>query len=195
MDPQLALWALDGVVANTLAADRTGILACFPYNITANTRDHEIGLLGVDMGPFIFHANLPCLEFGKAILLGVRDVHQIICTEQLAWHTSVDNDSSTKMESSRLRTEAWCTSNSTPNSSLYWPLTSTRLRVFGTWPGSHVQPIHLHSDFSWPTTGPFFAHNRRLSEGRQRQNRGVCWFHRTFPAGGEQWRLHQWYLY
>ena len=48
------------------------------------------------------------------------------CTPVLNSHESA---SSTRMKNSVLRTEPWCKPTRTPNSSLYWPLTRTRLRA------------------------------------------------------------------
>ena len=42
------------------------------------------------MGPFTFHASLPCLEFGDTLLPGVHVEHQIIRIEQLPWHNSAE---------------------------------------------------------------------------------------------------------
>ena len=66
----------------------------------------------------------------------------------------------------------------------------------GTYPGWQARPIRPHPGFSRPTTEPFLAHDRRLSQGQRRQNRAVCEQWRcTSPAAGEQWRWHQCCLY
>ena len=74
MDPQYALWAQDGVIANTTRADSTGGFAGF-QDIMANTRDRELGLIHLDMEPYTFHASFPRIELGDALFLGVHDEH------------------------------------------------------------------------------------------------------------------------
>ena len=78
VDPQHALWAMDGVVVDTTTANSTGVLARFLENIMANTRNQEHGLLHVDMEPLTFHASLPRLGLGDIPPLGVCDEHQVI---------------------------------------------------------------------------------------------------------------------
>ena len=78
VDPQYALWAQEGVVANITTVDSTGIFARFLEHIMANTRDQELGLLHVDT------------ELGDALLLCVLDEHQVISLESLRWHSSAE---------------------------------------------------------------------------------------------------------
>ena len=67
----------------------------------------------------------------------------------------------------------------------------TCTRHCGTCPGWHAQPIRPHPGSSRPTTGPFLAHDRKLSQGQQRQNRAICLQWRCIsPAAGKQWRWH-----
>ena len=60
VNPQHALWAQDGVSADTTRADSTGVFARYLEDISVITRDP--GLLHVDMEPLTFQARLPDLE-------------------------------------------------------------------------------------------------------------------------------------
>ena len=60
------------------------------HAINANIGDQELGLLHVDMEPFTFHANLPHIELGDTLLLGVQDKHHVISVEKLPWDTSAE---------------------------------------------------------------------------------------------------------
>ena len=57
-------------------------------DIKANTRDQELSFIYVDTEPFNFHASLPRLQLRDALLLGVRNEHQVINVDKLPWHTS-----------------------------------------------------------------------------------------------------------
>ena len=63
--PQLALWTFNGIVANSTAADSTGVL-----------------VLHADTEPFTFHANLPCHELGIQ-----SSIVSAMCTKSLASET------------------------------------------------------------------------------------------------------------
>ena len=63
------------------------------YDSMANTRNQELGLLGllhVDMELFTFHTCLPCLELGDTLLLGVCDEQQVASEEKLSRHTNAE---------------------------------------------------------------------------------------------------------
>ena len=81
--------------------------------------------------------------------------------------------SSTSTKSSRLRTDLWCTPtpHQTPHCIDHWPTHNSK--HCGTCPGWNAQPIRPHPGSSRPTTGPFLAHGRRLSQVQRRQNRVV----------------------
>ena len=83
---------------------------------------------------------------------------------------SRDSTYSSRMKSSGLRTEPWCTPTPTPNSPLYWPLTCTWLWTLEYMPWmtrtTHCSNPRLHK-----ATGSSLPHNRRLSQSLWRQSR------------------------
>ena len=68
VDSQHTLWALDVVVADTLTADSTWVLAGFLEDVMSVTRYQELGFLHVDTEPFTFHARFPFFELGRYTL-------------------------------------------------------------------------------------------------------------------------------
>ena len=122
----LTLWAHNGVSGHTSIA---GVLDRFLEDILVITRDQELGLLHVDTEPFTFHASLPCLELGDTLLvMSTRSSAQRSSHVTPVWNSS-EGASSTRMKSGGLGTEPWCIATPTPNSTLYWPLTCTRLQA------------------------------------------------------------------
>ena len=55
-----------------------------------NIRSRELCLLHVDTAPFSFNANVPRIELGDSLLLGVCDEQQVISVEKLQRHTSAE---------------------------------------------------------------------------------------------------------
>ena len=116
--------------------------------------------------------------FGHTLLLGVRNEHQVIRIEQLPWHSSVEL---ARQHFQHQDEEQWAKERAlmhsqlprqTPHCINHWPAHgSGHCR---TCPGWHAQPIRPHPGSSMPTTGPFLTQDRKLSQGRQRQNRAVC---------------------
>ena len=56
----------------------------------ANTRDQELGLLGLGMELFTFHTCLPCIELGDTLLLCVCNEQQVASVEKLPRHTNAE---------------------------------------------------------------------------------------------------------
>ena len=117
VDPQHALWALGGVVADTATADSTGVLAGLLEDIMTDTLLSMPG----------FHAlTLEIHSYWVSAMSSKSSVQRIsLCTPVWSAHESA---SSTWMKRSGLRTDPWWTA--TPNSSLYWTLARKRLRLF-----------------------------------------------------------------
>ena len=92
-----------------------------------------------------------------------------------------------------LRTEPWCISTPLPNSSLYLPLTHTRLQALWYMPSRHAQPIRLHPGTPRSIIGPFLAHYPRLAQSQWRRNRTIAgkqwgWLYQAL----RQTASHQW---
>ena len=99
---------------------------------------------------------------------------------------SRERASSTGMNSSGLRTEPWCTPTATPNFSLYWPFTRTRLLalVYMPWVtriDHSSTPTLLRAHHSTLT----LARGRRPFPGQQRRSRRAClWLGASLASGG-----------
>ena len=108
----------------------------------------DLGLLHADMEPFTFHSSLPWHELECALLMGVCDDHQVISIKKLLWHTGAEL---TRQRFQQQDGEQWdkaraLTQIPTPNSSLYWPLTRTRLWALWYMPWiTSIQFIHIQA--------------------------------------------------
>ena len=132
VDPQHTLWAQYGVSADTTTAGSTGVLARFLEDTLVITKDQDLGLLQVDMEPFTFHANLPCLELGDS-----APCHQ--CREASMVHQCKTHARMPPVP--ELRAVGRRTPTPMPDSSQYWPLTCTRLRALEYMP-SMTHTVH-----------------------------------------------------
>ena len=130
--PQHPLLAQGGVSADTTTTDNTGVLARFLEDIMAIIRDQELGLLHVEMDPLLsmpaFHAVSLKIHFSWESMMSTGSSAKR-SSHGTPVPNSSENASSTRLKSSGLRTEPWCTPTPTPNSSLYWLLTRTWLRA------------------------------------------------------------------
>ena len=177
VDPPHALWALDWVVADNTRAGSTGVLARFYDDSMANTRDQELGLLGllhVYMELYIFRTCLPCLELGDTLLLGVCDEQQAVTVEKLPRHMNVE------LMWKRLQhrdEEQWAKGRVLMHMNSHAKLINALNIDLHTTLGIGVHALNdMHSPFRnpvaplRPTIGPSLKHDRRLFEGRQRQS-------------------------
>ena len=131
----------------------------------------DLGLLHADMEPFTFHSSLPWHELECAFLMGVHCDHQVISIKKLLWHTGAEL---TRQRFQQKDGEQWdkvraLTQIPTPNSSLYWPLTRTRLWALWYMPWiTRIQFIHIQAPqdpsqgLSWYTIEGFL----RVDEGK-----------------------------
>ena len=101
-----------------------------------------------DLVFFMFREPLLSMPAFPALGLGMHTSWvSVMSTRSSAWRSSHsppeqnsrESTSSTRMKSSGLRTEPWCTPTPMPNPSLYWPL--TRSKYWSSCPGWHTQPI------------------------------------------------------
>ena len=129
--PQLAPGALDGVVSNATSAYGAGKLRGVFQHVQPNTGDQELRLRHIHtQRPFFsmaaFHAFSLLLHCSSESAMITRS-SAYKSSHGAPVRNSRERASSTRMNSSGLRTEPWCTPTATPNSSLYWPFTRTRL--------------------------------------------------------------------
>ena len=89
VDPQLALQALDGIVATLLQQTAQGYMPDFIRTCTSRSTSETCSFY-VDTEAFTFHASFPCLELGDTLLLGIHDELQVINIEKLPWHPSME---------------------------------------------------------------------------------------------------------
>ena len=178
---RIALWALHWVVADNPRAGSTRVLARFLDDTMANTRNQELGLLGllhVDMELFTFHTCLPCLELGDTLLLGVCDEKQVVSEEKLPWHTNAE------LMWKRFQhrdEEQWAKGRVLKHINSHAKLITVLTIDLHTTLGIGVHDLNdTHSPFRnpvaplRPTIGPSLKHDWRLSEGRQRQSSVIC---------------------
>ena len=172
VDPPHALWALDWVVADTTRAGSTGVFARFLDDSMANTRDQELGLLGLDMELFTFHTCLPYLELGNTLLLGVNNEQQVVSAEKLRRHTNAE------LMWKRLQhrdEEQWAKGRVLMHMNSHAKLIIALTIDLHTTLGIGVHALNdTRSPFRnpvaplRPTIGPFLKYDRRIPEGRQR---------------------------
>ena len=82
---------------------------------------------------------------------------------------SGESASSTRIESSMLRTDRWCIRSScqTPHSTKHWHAQGSK--HWSTYHGWHVQLISRPWGSSGPSTGPFLAHELKVDEDNVEQ--------------------------
>ena len=141
VDPQLAQLALDGVVANSTAADSTGILARFLEDTKANpwTRDLVFFFMLI-LSPWFFMPAFHALSL-ETIFQGIHDEHQVISLEELLCQTSTE-----------LLQKPCC--SPTPHCVDHWPEHIHNSRHWCTSSEWRTQPIPWHRGSSRPTAGP-----------------------------------------
>ena len=162
VDPQHALWAQDGFQGpdfwrTSWSAPKTRNLVFFMLTWSPLHSTPPSHALSMEM-----HFSWVCAMSTRSLVKSCSH-----CTP--VWN-SRDSTSSSRMKSSGLRTEPWCTPTPTPNSPLYWPLTCTWLWTLEYMPWmtrtTHCSTPRLHK-----AAGSSLPHNRRLSQSLWRQSR------------------------